>query len=717
MNRDNLEDMQMEAALNELVPGPLHSFSVNRRDFFTHLGSGIVVALVLSEVLAAQESGQERRRPGGSALPQELGAWLHIGEDGHVTVFTGKAEMGQNIRTSLTQAVVEELRLPVDSVKLVMADTDLTPFDMGTFGSLTTPTMAPQLHRASAAARELLIDLAAERWKADRKAITVADGNVILSSGNQTASFGELTRGQKLVKTIAAEAPLTPASEWRVAGKTLPKIDGRAMVTGGHRYASDMKRPGMLMGKVLRPPAFHSQPASVDASKARGMPGVTVVQDGEFIAVAAPDAAQASAAIASIQVDWSTTPQPSSKEIFTFLKNNATPGRGGEGGPGQSRGSLESGMAEADKKHAATYTIAYIAHAPLEPRAAVAEWHEGKLTVWTGSQRPFGVRGELAQAFHLPEEKIRVIVPDTGSGYGGKHTGDAAIEAARIARAAGKPVKVVWTREEEFTWAYFRPAGVIEASSGVKADGTITAWEFHNYNSGPAAIAPLFYDFPNQKIEFHPAASPLRQGFYRGLAATANHFARESQISELADLVGLDPVEFRLKNTKNPRSRAVLEAAAERFGWGKSKPAQGHGFGVAAGFEKGGYVAACAEVAADRASESIRVIRVVEAFECGAVVNPDHLKNQIEGSIVQALGGALLESIEFENGKILNCRFSEYHVPHFSHVPAIEVVLLDRKDLPSAGAGETPIVAPGPAIAAAVFQASGIRLRSLPMRL
>jgi isoquinoline 1-oxidoreductase len=588
---------------------------------------------------------------------------------------------------------------------------------MGTFGSLTTPTMAPQLRRASAAARELLIDIAAGRWKADRRDITVADGKVVLSSGKQTASIGELTQGQKLVKTIAAEAPLTPASEWRVAGKTLAKIDGRDMVTGAHRYASDVKRPGMLMGKVVRPPAYHSTPASVDTSKARALAGVTVVQDGDFIAVAAADVAQASAAAASIQVDWTATPQPSGKEIFTYLKAHAAGGRGGESRSVQSHGSIESGMAEADKKLSATYTVAYIAHAPLEPRAAVAEWDEGKLTVWTGSQRPFGVRNELAQAFHLPEEKVRVIVPDTGSGYGGKHTGDAAVEAARIAKAAGKPVKVVWTREEEFTWAYFRPAGIIEASSGVKADGTITAWEFHNYNSGPSAMAPLFYDFPNQKVEFHPSESPLRQGSYRGLAATANHFAREAQISELADMLSLDQVEMRLKNTKNARSRAVLEAAAGRFGWSKSKPAQGHGFGVAAGFEKGGYVATCAEAAVDQAGGSIRVVRVVEAFECGAVVNPDHLKNQIEGSIVQALGGALFEEIKFENGKIVNGRFSEYRVPRFGDVPAIEVVMLDRKDLPSAGAGETPIVGLAPAIAGAVFQAAGIRLRSLPMAL
>ena len=710
MKHERPDDLLLDDGLYQLIPGPLHTFPVNRRDFFRSLGAGIVVVLVLNDVEAAQESGRGRR--GSQALPQDLGAWVHIGEGGDVTVFTGKAEMGQNIRTSLTQAVAEELPLPPDSIKLVMGDTDLTPFDMGTFGSRTTPTMAPQLRRAAAAARELLIDLAAQRWKAERSAIRVADGKVVDSSTGQSISFGELTKDQKLFRTIAAEAPLTPASQWKVGGKPLAKIDGHSMVTGQHRYAADVKRPGMLVGKVLRPPAFHSQLVSLDGDKARAMKDVTVVEEGDFVAVAAPDDAQAEAARAALRAEWKSAPQPSGDKLYSYLKSKAA----GDGST-QSQGSVESGMASADKKLQASYTVAYIAHAPLEPRAAVAEWDQGKLTVWTGSQRPFGVRSELAQAFHMQEEKIRVIIPDTGSGYGGKHAGDAALEAARLARAAGKPVKVVWTREEEFTWAYFRPAGVIEVNCGARSDGTITAWEFHNYNSGPSGIAPLIYDIPNQKFEFHPVESPLRQGSYRGLAATANHFAREAHITEMAGLLGMDPVKLRLCNTKDPRSRAVLEAAAERFGWDKSKPSPGCGFGVSAGFEKGGYVATCAEVSVDPSSRKVRVLRVVEAFECGAIVNPDHLKNQIEGSIVQALGGALFESIEFENGKILNPRFSRYRVPRFSDVPSIEVVMLDRKDLPSAGAGETPIVGLAPAVAGAIFQAAGVRLRSMPLKI
>jgi isoquinoline 1-oxidoreductase len=344
----------------------------------------------------------------------------------------------------------------------------------------------------------------------------------------------------------------------------------------------------------------------------------------------------------------------------------------------------------------------------------VAEWKDGKLTVWTGTQRPFGVRSELAEAFRVPEASVRVIVPDTGSGYGGKHSGEAAIEAARLAKAAGKPVKLVWTREEEFTWAYFRPAGVIDVTSGVDKDGVITAWDFHNYNSGSAGLPPV-YAIQNQRNEFHRSDSPLRQGSYRALASTANHFAREVHIDELAHSLKMDPLEFRLKNLKDDRLRAVLEAAAKTFGWGKSKPAANHGFGIAGGFEKRGYIANCAEVAVDPASGKARIVRVVTAFECGAVVNPDGLKNQVEGSVIQGIGGALFEAIDFENGKILNPRFSRYRVPRFSDMPKLETVLLDRKDLQSAGAGECPIVALAPAVGAAIFDATGVRLRSLPM--
>ena len=661
---------------------------IHRREFLEAAGGGLVVAFASS----AQESGRRGFR--GESLPQNLDAWLHIGEDGAVTVQTGKTEVGQNIRTSLSQAVAEELHCPMGSVRLVMADTDLVPYDMGTFGSRTTPTMAPQLRRAAATARETLVDLAAEKWKIDRSKVAVAGGKVTCKDGGQSIGFGELTKGQKIAKTINREVAVA-----RPQGESASKVDARDFVTGKHKYTPDIVRPGMLHGRVLRPPSFGATLVSLEPAS---LPGVTMVHDGDFVGVAAADAEGAAHALRQLKAEWKRKPQPSDAELFELLKKNAGAGEG------PSRGSLEQGLAAADVKLHATYTVAYIAHAPLETRAALAEWNDGKLTVWTGTQRPFGVRSELAEALGIPEDRVRVIVPDTGSGYGGKHSGECAIEAARLAKAAGKPVRVVWSREEEFTWAYFRPAGVIDVSSGARRDGTITAWDFHNYNSGGSAIQGK-YDIPNQRNQFHEAHAPLRQGSYRGLAATANHFAREVHMDELARAVGMDPLAFRMKNLKDDRLRAVFTAAAERFRWGKGK-----GIGIAGGFEKGSYIATCAEVAVDNGG--IRIVRVVEAFECGAVVNPNHLKNQIEGAIAMAVGGALFEQVRFKDGQILNPRFSEYRVPRFSDMPEIEVVLVDRKDLPSAGAGETPIVGLAPAVSNAVFDLTGTRLRDLPYR-
>ncbi|MDQ6705074.1 MAG: molybdopterin-dependent oxidoreductase [Acidobacteriota bacterium] len=697
----------LELERYELFAGPAYRFEPDtepdRRDFFKILGGGIVVMFALSEA-EAQESGRAGRRGGeGNALPKDIGAWLHIGEYGKITVFTGKVEVGQNSRTSLTQAVSEELCTAPEAIALVMGDTDLTPFDMGTFGSRTTPTMAPQLRRVAAAARELLLDLAAVQWKADRSKLKIENGKVRDPLKGTTAGFGELTKGNNLVKTIDGQAIAKPHSE------SFPKVDARAMVTGAHRFTSDFRRLGILHGKVLRAPAVNSTLVSVDTKSAGQMTGVQVVRDGDFVGVCGPDPQSLSRALASIKAEWKTEPQPSSQQLFAYLKANPDSDR--ESRPSV-RGAIEEGLSQADHKLEASYTVAYIAHVPLEPRAAVAEWESGKLTVWTGTQRPFGVRTELAQAFQIPESRVRVMVPGTGSAYGGKHTGECAIEAARLAKTAGKPVKLVWTREEEFTWAYFRPAGVIDVRSGVRKDGTITAWEFHNFNSGPSGIQTP-YDVRNQHIEFHSTKYPLRQGSYRGLAATANHFSRESHMDELAHAAGIDPLAFRYKNLKDERVRAVLEAAAEEFGWGRQKARAGHGFGLACGVEKGGYVATCAEISV--ADENVKIERVVTAFECGAIVNPDHLKNQVEGAAMMAIGGAMFEAVAFENGKILNAALSRYRVPRFSDMPTIQAVLVNRKDLDSAGAGETPIVALAPAVANAIFNAGGKRIRSMPM--
>jgi nicotinate dehydrogenase subunit B len=685
------------------------AWGLDRRQFFRIAGGGVIVALLLGDRAFGQRPGP---RPG---TPREVGAWLHVGEDSTVTVYTGKVEIGQNIRTSLTQVVAEELHTPVERIRLVMADTALTPYDNGTSGSSTTPQMASQLRRVAAAAREELIGLAAEQGKVDRATLAVKDGKVVGPDGKPSYDFSELTKDKKLMRVVGPDAPTTPADKWTTAGASVAKVDGRAFVTGRHEYASDVKRPGMLVGKVLRPPSFKATLVSVKTADAEALPGVTVVHEGDYVAVAAPSEHEAQDALDALQAEWRETPQPSAKDLFKYLKDHAGAGGAGFGRGGDSRGSVDEGMKAADARLEATYTVAYIAHAPLEPRAAVAEWADGKLTVWTGTQRPFGVRSDLARVLGVPEDGVHVIVPDMGAGYGGKHTGEAALEAARLAKAAGKPVKVVWTRKEEMTWAYFRPAGVLDVKGGVKKDGTLTAWECHNYNSGGSALATP-YDVANRRTEFHSTDSPLRQGSYRGLASTANAFVRESHMDDLAHAVGVEPLAFRLKNLKDDRLRAVLEAAAKQFGWDKAKPAEGRGFGIAGATEKGSYVATCAEVSVDRERGRIQVLRLVSAFECGAILNPDHLKNQIEGGAIMALGGALYEHIDFADGKILNAAFAEYRVPRFRDAPAVlDVVLVNRKDLPSAGAGETPLIATAPAIGNAVFQATGVRLRSLPM--
>jgi isoquinoline 1-oxidoreductase len=555
--------------------------------------------------------------------------------------------------------------------------------------------------------------MAAKRWNADPAALSAADAKVTGPHAGQSVRYGELTSGEKLTKTVSAEVPLTPASDWKVAGTAVPKVNGRDFVTGKHKYPSDIVRPEMMFGKVLRPQGFNATLDSLDATKAEKLPGVTVVHDGDFIAVAAPDPPTAEGALSALQAKWNVPAQPSNHGLFASFKQSSK-GTEDDDTSEQSTASVSQAIAATSVQLHKQYTVQYIAHTPLEPRAAVAEWKNGKLTVWTGTQRPFGVRDDLMAAFHLPPEKVRVIQPDMGSGYGGKHTGEAAVEAARLAKATGKPVKLVWTREEEFTWAYFRPAGLIEISSGANHDGTLVAWEHHNYNSGPAAITTP-YNVKHQLSQYHPADSPLRQGSYRALAATANNFARESHMDEIAHAVGMDPLEFRMKNLTDPRLRAVLQAAADKFNWSASKSTSQRGFGIACGTDKGGYVATCAEVEIVPPDKKVKIRRVVQAWESGAIINPDGLHNQNSGAIVQGIGGALFERIQFANGRILNPHFAQYRVPRFSDAPQIEIVLIDRKDLPSAGAGESGIIGVAPAVGNAIFAATGTRLRNMPM--
>jgi isoquinoline 1-oxidoreductase len=685
-------DIEVEVERYELAEPTHYRFEVERREFmriFGVMGGGLLV--IASMPGAAQESGRATQQ----GVSTDVSAWVHIDEHGRITGYTGKTEIGQNIRTSLAQAIADELRVPLERVSLTMADTDLVPYDQGTFGSQSTPRMAPQLARAAAAAREMLIDQAAAQWKVDRATLSVKDGRLV--GQGQSAGFGEITKGQKLAGAVPASVSPSPIAQWTVRGTAQKKVDGVAFVTGRHRYTPDITRPGMLYGAVIRPAGYAGTLASMDDGAARAITGVTVVRDGTFVGVVAPTERLVRKAASALKTEWRLpTDLPSSQTVYEHLKSTGTTG-GGRGGAPTVAGDVSAARASAARTFDASYKIPYIAHVPLEPRSAVAEWSDGKVTVWTGTQRPFGVRTELAEAFRIPETQVRVIVPDTGSAYGGKHTGEFAVEAARLAKAAGKPVKLVWTRGEEFRFGYFRPAGVIDVKAAVDGDGRIAAWEFDNWNSGPSAIQTP-YDIPNRRIQFHQSDSPLRQGSYRGLAATANHYVREMHMDAIARALGVDAVEFRVKHLKDERMRNVLTAAAQKIGW-PTPSAAGRALGIACGTEKGSYVATAAELS--RLAAGFKVERLVVAFECGAIVNPDGLNNQVEGSVVQGLGGALFEAIEFANGQLLNGSMAQYRVPRFKDIPPIDVVLLDRRDLPSAGAGETPIVCVAPAIGSA----------------
>jgi isoquinoline 1-oxidoreductase len=714
MATDNWENPIAAAEYDEPVDRVEFEFALTRRELVRILGAGLLIA-VAPPALFGQVSGGRGGR-GGRGGGGNVAARIHLGKNGTITVMTGKVECGQGARAELTQAAAEELRVSPSRIELLMADTQLVPDDGITAGSRSTPATVPAVRRGAAAARQLLVDLASQRWNVQKDSLEVRDGKAVHAASGRELSYADLASADDAAKVLAGAIPpdvaITPVNEWKVLGAPLARPNRRDMVTGAHKYPSDVFRPGMLYGKVLRPPSYGAKLTAIDLAPAKAARDVAVVQDGQFVGVAAPTAYAADQALDAVAktAKWEQPAHPSSAELYDHLRKGA---RGGV-----PKNPFADELAKAVKVLRQTYHVAYVQHAPMEPRAAVAEWQDGKLTVWTGTQNPFGCQGEIARAFRLDAARVRVIVPDFGGGFGGKHSAEAAIEAARLAQAAGKPVSLRWTREEEFTWAYFRPAGVIDVEAGLDDKGALTSWHFININSGASAIETP-YRAGKSRSQFVQSDAPLRHGSYRGLAATANTFAREVCMDELANLAGQDAMQFRLAHLENPRLRAVLEAAARRFNWterAKNKEPN-LGVGLACGTEKGSYVAACVEAAVDAASGKISVRRVSQAFECGAIVNPDNLLSQVQGAIVMGLGPALREEMRFEKGQMLSARFSKYLVPRFEDVPELDIELLNRPDLASAGAGETPIIAIAPAIANAVHNATGTRIREMPIRL
>jgi isoquinoline 1-oxidoreductase len=713
----NFEDVDYD----ELLEPVRFHFALDRRGFVQLLGGGVLVTAIGTPVLAQFGGGGGRRRGRGrggffGGGPVALSARFHFADDGLITVFSGKVDAGQGARCELAQAAAEELRVPIEKIRMVLGDTAACPNDGTTAGSGTTPRTVPAIRQAAAAVRQMLVEAVAKKWEVDAGAVDVRDGKIAQPSSNRSQTYAAAAKDEavamELSKPAAAKTDVTPVSKWTTLGTEQKAPAARDKVLGRHAYPSDLHRPGMLYGRVLRPAKYRAKLASVDLAPAEAMEGITAVRDGEFVGVVAPTAFAARQAIEAVSktAKWDESPIPSSEELYDYLRKMVQ--------GGVPRNPLADEVAKAAKSLKATYTIPYVQHAPLEPRTAVAEWADGKLAVWTATQNPFGVRGELARAFRLAEDAVHVIVPDFGSAYGGKHTGECAIEAARLARAAKKPVMLRWTREEEFTWAYFRPAAVIDLEASLDKGGSLTTWYQANINAGRSSVESP-YNVAHKRSASLDSRPPLRHGSYRALAATGNTFARESFMDEMAALAGKEPLAFRLGQLTDSRPWGVLDEVARRFKWAEraKQKRPNRGVGLACGVEKGSFVACCAEVEVDREKREIHVVDVCQTFDCGPVMNPDNLRNQMEGAIVMGLGPALREEIRLEDGKVANASFGQYRVPRFSDMLKIEVHAMNRTDVEPAGAGETPIIAIAPAIGNAVYQATGIRLRALPMKL
>jgi nicotinate dehydrogenase subunit B len=697
-----------------LAASPLSSAgsSLRRRDFIRLLGGGIIVLFNadLSDLL-----GQEARTRG---YPTDFNAYLRIAEDGRVTIYSGKIEMGQGIVTSLAQMAADELGVPLDSIDMVMGDTALCPFDQGTYGSMSTRFFGPALRGAAAEAKAVLLTLAAEHLKTPPGKLSVKDGVVFVASDRKTkVTFGQLAKGQKIVRKLDGKAVTKSVAQFSVMGKPEKRRDARAKVTGKAQFAGDIRLPGMLYAKILRPPAHGATLKSVDTSAVARLPGVVVVNEGGLVAVLHPDPEAAEKALALIKADFDI-PKPAfdDKTVFAHLLSVA-----GQGEEREKKGDLAEGGKRSVSLFEGKYLNGYGAHAPIETHTALARLEGGTMTIWSSTQTPFPNQQAIAQAIGLPKENVRVITPFVGGGFGGKSAGLQAIEAAKLAKLTGKPVQVCWSRAEEFFLDSFRPAAVVKIRSGIDGAGKICLWDYQVYAAGPRS-AEQFYDVPNNLIRTYgrwgsdtPKMHLFATGPWRAPGANINVFARESQIDTMAAKAKVDPLEFRLNNTSDKRMRSVLEAAAGRFGWKKAMAPSGRGVGVACGIDAGTYVALMAEVKVDPATGSVKVVRILCAQDMGIVINPDGAKMQMEGCVMMGLGYTLSEEVHFNGGEILTRNFDKYELPRFSGMPDIETVLVKNDELTPQGGGEPALVPVGAVVANAIFDATGARLFQMPM--
>ncbi len=681
---------------------------LGRRSFLKLVGGGIIVLVRLNPSKALAQG----------AYPEDLNAYLRIDEDGKVTFFSGKIEMGQGVMTSQAQMAADELGVSLDVVEMVLGDTDRCPWDAGTWGSLTTRMFGPVLRAAVAEAREALFELAAEKLGVPKDRLVVENGVVsVKGEPDRNVSYGALARGQRIVRTVDEKAVLKSVEEFDVMGRSPTRLDAVAKVTGEAKYAADIRLPGLLYARILRPPAHGATLAGVDTSKATAMDGVRVVEEDGLVAVLHPDPERAETALGQLRPEWNAAPPGADTDsIFDHLVEVAP-----EPQVKAVKGDVEAARAAASTVIEGRYEKGYVAHAPIEPHAATAHIEDGKLTVWSSTQVPFPTRDALMKVMGLDADHVRVITPYLGGGFGGKSTGIHAEEAARLAKATGRPVQVSYTRAEEFFYDTLDPACVVKIASAVDDEGRITLWDYDVYYAGDRA-AEIDYDVPHTRMRvfggwYGPHAADHRFGVgpWRAPGANMNVFARESHIDVLASAARVDPVEFRLRNTKDARMRRVLEEVAQKAGWTPQPAPSGRGRGLAYGVDSGTYAALVAEVSVDREKGAVTVERVVCAQDMGVVINPVGATMQMEGCITMGLGYVLSEELRFDGGRMLDENFDTYELPRFSWLPKIETVLVENDGLAPQGGGEPAIVPMGAAIANAVFDATGERIFRLPM--
>jgi CO/xanthine dehydrogenase Mo-binding subunit len=684
-----------------------------RRDFLKLVGGGIVVLFTVGDWTLLTAEAQR-----GRSYPSDPNAYLRIDEDGTITVYCGKIEMGQGVVTSLAQMAAEELGVPAESIHMVLGDTDLCPWDMGTFGSLSTRFFGPALRAAAAEAKTVLMSLAAAHLQVPEDRLRAEQGAILVAGDpDRKVTYGQLAKGQKIARRAEGKAELTAVQDFKVMGREALRADALDKVTGKALYAGDVRLPGMLYAKILRPPSHDAVLKHVDTKGAESRGGVRVVKDGDLIAVLHPDPEVAEDALGQIQAEYDI-PEPTVDESTIFEHLVAVAPQGEEE---DRRGDLGAGERAAAWIVKERYLDGYRAHAPMETHTALAAEKDGKLTVWASTQTPFPTRDRIAAVLGVAAEKVRVITPFVGGGFGGKSAGRQAEEAARLAVRTGRPVQVMWNRAEEFFYDTFRPAAVIDIRSGVDGSGKICLWDYTVYFAGSRG-AEQYYDVPHSVITVRgkwmgesAGAHPFAVGSWRAPGASTNTFAKESQIDIMAARSGADPLEFRLSNLVDPRMRRVLQTAAERFGWKKGASHTGRGWGIACGIDSGTYVATIGEIEVDRATGNIRVNRLVCAQDMGIVVNPEGAILQMEGCLTMGLGYTLTENIRFRGGKILHENFDRYELPRFSWLPKIETVLVENRDLTPQGGGEPAIIGVGAVVANALFDATGARVLQLPL--